>query len=87
MRRKTKLYLALGLCGVLVLALTLPLKGCLSQPVDGILIGLGSAMVGLGVGRFALGRFEETHPRALHQAEIEAKDERNQAIRDRKSVV
>ena len=29
MRRKTKLYLALGLCGVLVLALTLPLKGCL----------------------------------------------------------
>ncbi|MCI8829226.1 MAG: hypothetical protein HFE98_10395 [Ruminiclostridium sp.] len=83
MRRKTKLYLALGLCGVLVLALTLPLKGCLSQPVDGILIGLGSAMVGLGVGRFALGRFEETHPRALHQAEIEAKDERNQAIRFR----
>lgn len=81
MRRKTKLYLILGLCGVLVLALTLPLKGCLSQP--GILIGLGSAMVGLGVGRFALGRFEETHPRALHQAEIEAKDERNQAIRFR----
>ncbi len=83
MRTKTKLYLLLGLCGIALLALILCLRSNLTQPLDGILIGLGSGMVGLGVGRFALGRFEEKNPQEMRQAEIEANDERNQAIRFR----
>lgn len=83
MRTKTKLYLLLALCGIALLALVLFLRDSLTQPVDGILIGLGSVMVALGVARFTFGRFEETHPQEMRQAEIESKDERNLAIRYR----
>lgn len=83
MRTKTKLYLILGLCGIALLALVVSLRGSLTPPADSILIGLGSVMVGLGVGKFTFARFEETHPQELRQAEIESRDERNLAIRFR----
>lgn len=83
MRKKTVLFLMLGLCGLLLLAGALLLRERLSPPVWGILCGLGSGAFGLGAARFAFCRYQETHPRQLRQEEIEAGDERNAAIRCR----
>lgn len=83
MRKKTKVFLLLGLCGIALLVLVLFLRSRLTPPADGILIGLGSAMMALGVARFTVCRMEETNPQEMRQAEIESKDERNLAIRYR----
>ena len=83
MRKKTVLFLGLGLCGLLLLAGTLLLREGLSPLTEGLLCGLGSGAFGLGTARFALCRYQETHPRQLRQDEIDAMDERNAVIRCR----
>ena len=83
MRSKTKWALAMGICGILILLTAFALKGILPNKADGILFGLGSMLAALGCVRFLLGRFEERNPGQARMTEIEAKDERNEAIRCR----
>lgn len=84
MRSKTKLYFMLALIGVIVLALTFLFKNSLlDRRAAGMLCGLGSAMFALGLTKFTFSRSEEKNPKQMKQNEIEAKDERNIAIRYR----
>ena len=83
MRSKTKWALAMGICGILILLTAFALKGILPNKAGGILFGLGSMLAALGCVRFLLGRFEERNPGQARMNEIEAKDERNEAIRCR----
>lgn len=80
MRKKTKWALALGICGMLILLCAILAKGSLPDKVTGILCGLGSVAFALGMVHFLMGRFEERNPEQARLNEIEAKDERNEAI-------
>lgn len=74
---------ALGICGILILLTALLAKGSLPDKAAGIMVGLGSMCFALGMVHFLISRFEERHPEQHRLNEIEAKDERNGAIRRR----
>lgn len=81
MRSKTKLWLIVVAVGLLVLIGDIAFKDMLTKTAEGILSGIGSALMGMGVAKFAIGRMEEKHPKQMKQNEIESKDERNMMIR------
>lgn len=83
MRRKTKGYLILGICGVMLLLSAVLLGKRLSNLGTGVLCGVGSMAAALGAAKFLMGRFEERYPDQMKQNEIDTKDERNTAIRQR----
>ncbi len=87
MRVKTKLFLLLGVVGGIILVLALIFNRQLPDLVQGCMSGIGSAMFGLGIAKYAFGRYEEKNPQQMRQDEIEAKDERNVAIRYRAQAV
>lgn len=80
---KKRWALALGICGILTLLTAVLAKTSLPDKAAGIMAGLGSMCFALGMVHFLIGRFEERHPEQHRLNEIEAKDERNTAIRCR----
>lgn len=81
MRSRTKLWLILGAAGLLVLIGDIVFKDTLTETAEGVLSGIGSALMGVSVAKFAIGRMEEKHPKQMKQNQIESKDERNVMIR------
>lgn len=85
MKRKKALYLAFfiaGLC-ILLAALIFPM----SDSMGGMLTGMGSGLLALGISRLLLLRQQAKHPEQQRQNEIAANDERNVAIRRRAQAV
>ncbi len=87
MRRKTRLFLLISVAGIILLVLALIFKGQMSNKIEGCVTGIGSAMFALGFTKYVFGRFEEKNPQQMRQNEIEAKDERNLAIRYRSQAM
>ncbi len=87
MRNKTKLYLLLIILGVAVLIGDIALKDFFTKTAEGILSGIGSALMGLGAAGFLTGRMEEKYPQQMKQNQIELNDERNVMIRYRAQAV
>ena len=87
MRRKTKWYLAMGILGVVLSAVSLLLVGRIPDNVGGMLTGVGMGLLGFGFSQFKMRRWEEKDPQQMRKAEIEANDERNVAIRRRAQAV
>lgn len=87
MRRKTIFYLALGLLGVVLAAVSMILEGRVRDSVGGMLMGIGMGLFGFGFSSWRMRRWEEKEPARMKQAEIEANDERNVAIRRRAQAV
>lgn len=83
MRRKTKVYLALGLCGLALVAAAGLLRARVPDLAHGVLTGAGCGLLALGLARFLDCRVEETHPAYQKANEIQQTDERNVAIRHR----
>jgi len=81
MRSKTKLWLIAVAAGLLVLICDIVFKDMLTKTAEGVLSGIGSGLMGIGMAKFAIGRIEEKNPKQMKQNEIEAKDERNVMIR------
>ena len=81
MKQKKILYLALLLLGFcfLLAAWFLPT----SDSMGGMLTGMGSGLLALGISRLLLLRQQAKHPEQYRQNEIAANDERNVAIRRR----
>lgn len=82
-RRKTKIYLICIVLGTVILIGDIACKEFLTRTVEGIISGIGSAIMGFGVAKFTMSRMEEKHPQQLKQSQIEANDERNVMIRHR----
>lgn len=59
------------------------IKGEELKAVSGVCIGVGACLFGLGLGNLFMLRFEEKNPEMAKIKEIEEKDERNIAIRNR----
>lgn len=83
MRTKTKVYLICAIAGIIVMGISLLVGDNISKMCRAVLTGLGSGAFGMGAALFAFGRWEESQPKMMKQNEIEAKDERNLAIRYR----
>ena len=62
MRRKTKWYLAMGILGVVLSAVSLLLEGRIPDNVGGMLTGVGMGLLGFGFSQFKMRRWEEKDP-------------------------
>ena len=51
------------------------------KTVSGLLIGIGSGLVGLSIAKLCMSRYERKNPELVKQNEIEFKDERSVMIR------
>lgn len=87
MRRRTKFYLALGILGVVLVAVGMPLEGRIPDSLGSMLMGIGMGLFAFGFSSWRMRRWEEKEPARMKQAEIEANDERNVAIRRRAQAV
>lgn len=87
MRKKTQGYLALAVAGGILMAAALLLEKDLPKQACGMMTGIGAGLLGFGLSNWRMRRWEEKDPRQLRKNEIEAKDERNVAIRNRAMAV
>lgn len=85
--KREVLYGGLLACGVALMVLSLVLDGHVSDSVGGMFMGAGCSLIGFGGSQFCMRRWEKKDPAAMRQAEIEANDERNVAIRRRTQAV
>ena len=83
---RTLLVLGTGLLA-LSLALVLLLEDRLPDAAGGAMIGVSSGLAAMGLSNLLMLRQTEKYPSLARQAEIEAKDERNTAIRRRAKAV
>ena len=88
MRQKKTVYTALMAAGIILLLGALA-AWKLSAPdkFGGMLTGLGSGLLALGVANWKILRWEEKDPVRMRRDEIEANDERTVAIRRRAQAV
>lgn len=91
MKEKKTLYRTLLVLGTgllaLSLALVLLLEDRLPDAAGGAMIGVSSGLAAMGLSNLLMLRQTEKDPSLARQAEIEAKDERNTAIRRRAKAV
>ena len=88
MKKKSVLYGIVCLAGiVLVLVGGAILDGRVSDVINGSRVGIGSALTAMGASKWKYYRMEEKDPSRWKQQEIDAKDERNVAIRNRAKAV
>lgn len=81
MERKRNVLIAA--IGAAVVALGLCLMNPLGGPLPGVLIGLGSGALGLGLSGVFSALVARKHPEVARQVAIEEKDERNIAVSNR----
>ena len=85
--KKSVLYGIFLLCGIALMALSLVLEGHISDSVGGTMMGVGAGALGYCGSNLMILRRTQKDPAAMRRAEIEAKDERNVAIRRRAQAV
>lgn len=85
--KREVLYGGLLACGIVMMVLSLLLEGHVSDSVGGMLMGVGCSLMGFGGSQVLMRHREKKDPAVMRQAEIEAKDERNVAIRRRAQAV
>jgi len=83
MKNKKILFIGLGLLGLVMIATSIFFESQLSDNISGIMLGLGSGLVGLTAANFYMMRRRQVSPDLVKQEEIEFKDERNTLIRYR----
>ena len=87
MKTSTKIYLILAAAGVLLAAAAILFKGALTDAQTGAALGVGAGLIGFGLAKFFVGRYEEKNPELFKLKVIEEKDERNQIIRSKAQAV
>ena len=81
---KKKLGGILMITGTALLVLGLLLGDrALSDAMGGMLVGVGSGLMAMGVSQLLTARYDARHPQQARQSAIEQRDERNVAIRRR----
>ena len=85
--QKKCLFQILLAAGIVLLALSLLLDGRVSDTLGGMLCGIGSGLLAMSGSTLLNLRHEAKHPEMARQHDIEQKDERNVAIRNRAKAV
>lgn len=84
MKRKSGLYIALAMSGVLLIGTVYLVRNSgISSRGIGTLMGIASGLIGISIPQLLSLRMEKTDPALRKRNEIERKDERNTAIRRR----
>lgn len=85
--QKKRLFQILLAVGIVLLALALLLEGRVSDALGGMLCGVGSGLLAMSGSTLLNLRHEAKHPEMARQHDIEQRDERNMAIRNRAKAV
>ena len=85
--QKKRLFQILLAAGVVLLALAVLLDGRVPDSLGGMLCGIGSGLLAMSGSTLLNLRHEAKHPEMARQHDIEQKDERNVAIRNRAKAV
>lgn len=70
MRKQTKIYLALWILGAVLGCIAMVLDGKISEPLGGMLMGIGTALFAFDFSMWRMRRREEKDPQQMKQAEI-----------------
>ena len=88
MKKKTGMYLAIGIIGIaLALIAKFLLQDYLSDSQSGAMIGIGAGLFGYGIAKWCVGLWGAKNPDLMKINEIEEKDERNQLIRSKAQAI
>ena len=85
--QKKRLFQILLAAGIVLLALSLLLDGRVSDTLGGMLCGVGSGLLAMSGSPLLNLRHEAKHPEMARRHDIEQRDERNVAIRNRAKAV
>lgn len=85
MNKKSFIYLITGILGLALIVSAIVLEGRIPDALDGILIGVGAGITGLGVSGWCFCHWVRREPEKWKQYETEAGDERNVAIQNVKN--
>ncbi len=85
--QKKRLFQVLLAAGIVLLGLAVALDGRVSDAMGGMLCGMGSGLLALAGSTLPNLRHEAKHPEMARQHDIEQRDERNVAIRNRAKAV
>ena len=85
--QKKRLFQLRLAAGIVLLALAVLLDGRVSDALGGMLCGVGSGLLAMSGSTLLNLRHEAKHPEMARQHDIEQKDERNVAIRNRAKAV
>lgn len=88
MKKKTGMYLVIGIIGIaLALIAKFLLQDYLSDSQSGAMIGIGAGLFGYGIAKWGIGLWGTKNPDLMKLNEIEEKDERNQLIRNKAQAI
>ena len=85
--QKKRLFQALLAVGIVLLVLSVVLDGRVPDSLSGMLCGMGSGLLALSGSTLLNLRHEAKHPEMARRHDIEQRDERNVAIRNRAKAV
>lgn len=83
MLKKKTVYIVIILTGMVLIALSFLFRAEDVKTLSGVLIGIGSALLGSGIAKLWMKNYEEKNPDIAKENDIEFKDERNTLIRYR----
>ena len=83
MLKKKSVYIVTLIIGVVLISLSFLFHSQEVKTISGVLIGIGSALLGTGIAKLWMKNYEEKNPDIVKENEIEFKDERNTLIRYR----
>lgn len=87
MKKKSLVYLIIGIIGIVLIVLAVVLDGRVSDTVDASLMGVGAGLMAVGITLWRFFLLEKKDPVKWKQYVIESRDERNAAIRLRAQAV
>ena len=85
--QRKRLFQILLAAGIVLLVLAVALDGRVSDAMGGMLCGMGSGLLALAGSTLLNLRHEAKHPEMARHHDIEQRDERNVAIRNRAKAV
>jgi len=69
--------------GVILIAAGLLIMDESSKTISGMCLGIGAGLFGVSIGKLFMSQYYKKHPKSKKQQEIELRDERTVAIRNR----
>ena len=87
MKAKRTFYLIVGIVGIVLMLTSVVLDGRVSDALDGTAMGVGAALTGVGISMWRYYSVEKKDPAKWKRQQIESRDERNVAIRNRAKAV
>lgn len=87
MLKKKPVYVMTLILGIILICASFLFRGSELKTISGVLIGVGSGLLGISIANLYINHFEKKNPEVMKQNKIEFKDERNTIIRNKAKAV